>query len=106
MPIKNNVQVKFGTGDVGAVLAYSEENNWGMIQFEEIEQLPIGDVVANDSPTTSVNDAPVSLVFEKVESIDVVLFQLGRLRDLMAGSNIYEVKKRKYKVKNSKSPSN
>ncbi|MGE7915115.1 hypothetical protein [Lysinibacillus xylanilyticus] len=37
-----------------------------------------------------IDDAPVTFIFNKIESIDAVIFQLQKLKDIMGGDNKYE----------------
>lgn len=43
MPIKNeNIQIIFGTGDIGVQIAWSNVKKSGVVEFIEIEPRPIG----------------------------------------------------------------
>lgn len=86
MPIINkNVQVIFGTGDISAQVGCQSDRSSGAVQFIEIEPRPIGEVFMTDKKMMEIGEAPVTLVFNKIESLDAVIYQLQRLRDVMGG---------------------
>lgn len=41
--------------------------------------------------TMEIDQAPVTLIFNKIESLDVVIYQLQRLWDVMSGKISYEL---------------
>ena len=90
MPILNNssVQILFGSGDISVRVACNKERNSGAIQFTKINPVPIGTVLEMDKPL-SLKEAPVTLGFNKVESLDVVINQLLKLRSIMSGEDEY-----------------
>lgn len=90
MPILNNssVQILFGRGDIGVRIGCSRERDSGAIQFTKINPVPIGTELEMDKPL-SLNDAPVTLAFNKVESLDVVINQLSKLRSIMSSEDEY-----------------
>lgn len=91
MPIINkNVQVVFGTGDISAQVGCQSDRSSGVIQFVEIEPRQIGEKFTTDKNKMKIDEAPVTLIFNKVESLDVVIYQLKKLRDLMSGEGKYE----------------
>lgn len=79
MPIKTeeNVQVIFGPGDILVRIGGKKGYTPGVIQFIETEGVEIDDTVMK------ISDAPVSLIFHKTESLDKVISQLQKLRDIM-----------------------
>lgn len=84
MPIKNkNIQVIFGTGDIGVRVSCFRDGTPGIAQFVEIEPKQIGEKIDKGKKTLDINEAPVTLIFNKVESLDVVIYQLQRLKALM-----------------------
>jgi len=84
MPIINkNIQVIFGTGDIGARIGCFSDGSPGIAQFVEIEHKQIGEKINEGENTMDINEAPVTLIFNKVESLDVVIYQLQRLKEIM-----------------------
>lgn len=84
MPIINkNIQVIFGTGDIGARISCFSDGTPGIAQFIEIEPKQIGEKINKGKNTMDINEAPVTLIFNKVESLDVVIYQLQRLKEIM-----------------------
>lgn len=91
MPIINkNVQVIFGTGDISAMVGCQSDRSSGIVQFIEMEPRPIGEKFLPDKNEMKIDDAPVTFVFNKVESLDAVIYQLQKLRDIMSGEGKYE----------------
>lgn len=91
MPIINqNVQVVFGTGDIAAQIGCNSDRSSGIVQFEEIEARKIGEVFTSDKNSMKVGESPVTLIFNKIESLDAVIYQLGKLRDIMGEEGKYE----------------
>ncbi|KGR86397.1 hypothetical protein [Lysinibacillus odysseyi] len=85
MPIKadENIQVVFGTGDIQVKIGGKKGCIPGVVQFVENEQLPIGAHIYTDETIMKINDAPISLIFHKTESLDAVIYQLQKLRTIM-----------------------
>lgn len=91
MPIvNNNIKVVFGTGDVLVRIGCQEDGRSAVAQFIENVERPIGEIVETGETTMSTKDAPVSFIFNKIESLDAVIFQLQKLRDIMGNRNNYE----------------
>ncbi|WP_332647034.1 hypothetical protein [Lysinibacillus sp. 54212] len=88
--INKSVQVVFGTGDISAQVGCLSDRSSGAIQFTEIEPRPIGEEFFGDKNKMEIDDAPVTFIFNKVESIDAVIKQLQRLKDLMSAEGEYE----------------
>lgn len=90
MPIINkNIQVVFGTGDISALVGCQSDRSSGVVQFAEIEPRPIGEEFSADRDKMAIDDAPVTFVFNKIESLDAVIKQLQRLRDIMGSEDKY-----------------
>ncbi|MFJ3389949.1 MULTISPECIES: hypothetical protein [unclassified Lysinibacillus] len=91
MPIlrTSSVQILFGNGDVGVRLVGNKKQKTGAIQFTRIDPVPIGTKIKTDE-MLNLTDAPVTLGFNKVESLDVVINQLLKLRYIMSGEGEYE----------------
>lgn len=91
MPIINkNAQVIFGTGDIAAEIGCLSDRSFGVVQFIEIEPRRIGERFTTDKKKMEIGGAPVTLVFNKIESLDAVIYQLQKLRDIMSGEGKYE----------------
>lgn len=90
MPIlkTSSVQILFGNGDVGVRLVGNKKLKTGAIQFTRIEAVPIGTELEKEE-MLNLNDAPVTLGFNKIESLDVVINQLLKLRNIMSGEDEY-----------------
>jgi formylmethanofuran:tetrahydromethanopterin formyltransferase len=84
MPIINkNVQVVFGTGDVSVHMGVKSDGRSGAIQFFETEPRQIGKEYMTDKKNMDIGVAPVTLIFNKIESLDAVIYQLQKLRGVM-----------------------
>ncbi|MGE8004063.1 hypothetical protein [Lysinibacillus sp. NPDC093216] len=91
MPILNHssVQILFGKGDVGVSVGCNKERNSGAIQITKINPVPVGTKLEG-TKMLDLNDAPVTLGFTNVESLDVVINQFLKLRHIMSGEDEYE----------------
>lgn len=90
MPIINkNVQVIFGTGDISAQIGCQSDRGSGVVQFTEIEPRRIGEEFTTSKNTMEIDEAPVTLIFNKIESLDAVIYQLQKLRDIMGEEGKY-----------------
>lgn len=91
MPILNNssVQILFGKGDICVSVGCSKERDSGAIQFTKIDPEPVGTKL-EATKMLNLNEAPVTLGFNKVESLDIVIEQLLKLRHIMSGEGNYE----------------
>lgn len=91
MPIVNkNVQVIFGTGDISAQIGCRSDKSSGVVQFNEIEPRQIGEKFTTDKKNMEIDGAPVTLIFNKIESLDAVIYQLQKLREVMGEENNVE----------------
>ena len=89
MPIvnNNNMQVIFGAGDISVQTGCKGRMNPGIMQFNEVEVLPIGqDFKIGTNEKMETDNSPIALVFNKIESLDVVINQLLKLRGIMGGN--------------------
>lgn len=89
MPIlnENNLQVVFGSGDITIKTGCKGDMYPSVVQFVEMEPSLIGqciDIGTNEK--MNIDEAPISLVFNKIESLDVVINQLLKLRRTMGGN--------------------
>lgn len=89
MPIinDNNLQVVFGTGDISVQTGCKGLKNLGVMQFVESAPLPIGQhLEISTNEEMKIDNAPIALVFNEIESLDVVINQLLKLRGIMGGN--------------------
>lgn len=85
MPIINkNVQVIFGTGDIATRIGCKSDKTSGVVQFVEMEPKPIGEEFISEEKTMDIDEAPVTLIFNKIESLDAVIYQLQKLKGIMS----------------------
>lgn len=80
----------FGTGDIGARIGCLKDRSSGVVQFEEIKPRPIGEKFTPERREFTMDEAPVTLIFNKVESLDAVIYQLQKLRDIMGEEGKYD----------------
>lgn len=74
---KNNLQVVLGTGDIVIKTGCKGYFRPGVMQFVELEPLLIGQRKHIDNNEKMKSDeAPITLIFNKVESLDVMINQL------------------------------
>lgn len=88
MPIINNknTQLLFGVGDIIIQSGYDRDKTPGIIQFVEVNPSPIGTALkvgANEK--VKIDGAPVTFIFNQIESLDVVISQFKKLREVMGG---------------------
>ena len=91
MPIlrTSSVQILFGDGDVGIRIVGNKKLKTGAVQFTKIDPVTIGTELEKDEKL-SLYDAPVTFGFNKVESLDVVINQLIKLRNIITGEEEVE----------------
>ena len=84
---ENNVQVVLGTGDIAIKTGCKGNYHPGVMQFVEEGPSLIGlrKHIGNNEKM-EVHEAPVTLVFNKIESLDVMINQLLKLREVMGGN--------------------
>lgn len=87
MPIldENNLQIVMGSRDITIKTGCIGRSYPGVIQFLKMEQ-SLMDHSKSANEIIKINEAPVSLVFNNVESLDVVINQLLKLRKTMGGN--------------------
>lgn len=91
MPVLNkNIQVVFGTGDILARIGCKSDRASGVVQFIENVPLPIGKIVEPNNDMMDLDEAPVTFIFNKIESLEAVIYQLQKLKDIMGGEDKYE----------------
>lgn len=88
--INKNVKVVFGTGDISVWIGCLEDRSSGVAQFIEIEPRRIGEKFSTDKKEMGIDEAPVTFIFNKIESLDAVIYQLQKLRDIMSEESEYE----------------
>lgn len=85
MPVMNkNVQVVFGTGDISVRIGANDDRSSGAVGFVETEPRVIGKEYTTEEKNMKINEAPVALIFNKIESLDAVIYQMQKLRDIMS----------------------
>lgn len=89
MPIiktdENNIQVQFGTGDILIGSGMMGDYEQGLVSLFPQEPKPIGSYVKHENPFMEMNEIPVSLIFENVDSLDVLIERLQTTRKYMTG---------------------
>lgn len=88
MPIitNNNTQLVFGVGDISIQIGYKKFKSPGIVQFIEVDPKPIGTPLKlGTNEKVKMDEAPVTLIFNQIESIDVLINQLSKLREVMGG---------------------
>lgn len=83
---ENTRVVQLGYGDICIGIAKSANDAENEITFGPKKRTAIGD----RDDTVFVADPPVRLVFDKVESLDLLIHECQRLRDKMAGVATYK----------------
>ncbi|MFF2796048.1 hypothetical protein [Lysinibacillus xylanilyticus] len=89
MPIttNDNTQLLFGVGDISIQIGYDRFKSPGIVQFVEVNPLPIGTTVEiGNNEKVKMDEAPVTFIFNQVESLDVVINQLQKLHVVMGGN--------------------
>ncbi|WP_342442917.1 hypothetical protein MHB65_07165 [Lysinibacillus sp. FSL K6-0075] len=89
MPIitNNNTQLLFGVGDISIQIGYKRFKSPGIVQFLEVDPLPVGtSLKIGTNEKVKIDEAPVTFIFNQVESLDVVINQLLKLREVMGGN--------------------
>lgn len=86
MPIitDTNIKVIFGTGDI-LIQTGARKDVHGVMQFTEVDPLAIGNLAIEKDEPLKINDAPISLIFNTVESVKTVIEQLKKLQCVMEG---------------------
>lgn len=88
MPIiktEENIKIQFGTGDISIGAGMTNYEKDGMLTFIEQQPKEIGLIEKSEYPYVKVNDYPVSFIFTKIESIDVLIERLQTTRKYMTG---------------------
>src|SRR5690625_1967227 len=80
-----NIKIQFGTGDILIHSGMTNHEKDGLITVEEGEKQDIGILLKNDDPYVDVGNHPVSFVFTKTESIDVLIERLETAKKYMTG---------------------
>lgn len=89
MPIvktdKNTIQVQFGTGDILIGSGMMGDYEQGLVSLVPQEPKPIGSYAKHENPFVEMNEIPVSLIFQNVDSLDVLIERLQKTRTYMTG---------------------
>ena len=85
MPIINrNTQIVFEKGDISLRIGAKRDGSSGVAEFVETEPRQIGKSYPVDKKYMDVGEAPVTFIFNKIESLDAVIYQLQKLREIMS----------------------
>lgn len=85
--INKKVQVIFGKGDISVQIGCLKDRSSGVVRFTEIEPMPIGEEITIDKKNMKFGEAPVTFIFNKIESLDAVIYQMQKLRDAMGADD-------------------
>lgn len=80
-----NTVILFGTGDINIVSGILKEEA-GIVCLRNQEPREIG-LNNGDKPSQDLNDYTVTLQFNKIESIDVLIHSLTEVREMMQNRN-------------------
>lgn len=90
--IEESRQLEFGHGDIflaPGLLKTDDESIIGCVVFKNQEARPIGEFVKHDPPKeVELDETPCRMIFEKIESIDVVIKTLQDVKKMMANKTI------------------
>ena len=89
--IENSKQLEFGYGDIEVApgLLKSEDNVGIVCFFQREESNTIGAHTQYDQPQeASVINTPVRMLFDKIESIDVVIWALEEAKKFMINKKV------------------
>ncbi len=88
MPIitATNTKVIFGTGDI-SIQTGGRKHAQGIMQFAEVDSLAVGNPTIEKGEQIKSDDAPISLIFNNVESVKIVIEQLKNLQRVMEGDS-------------------
>lgn len=82
----NNTQLIFGVGDISIQIGYKKLKSPGIVQFVEVDPFPIGTPIKlGTNEKVKMDEAPVTLIFNQIESLEVVINQLLKLHEVMGG---------------------
>lgn len=79
--INKSTKVIFGSGDIGVSIGYRKGS--GAVQFSDIKPRPIGEEFESKKKIMDVDEGPVTFIFNNVESLDALIYQLGKLQEIM-----------------------
>lgn len=88
------VQVEFGKGDVMVGAGMMQNTDRGIITLSPSEAKAVGEMTVHHDPLVTMSEVPVSLVFENVESLDVLIRRLNVVRKYM--TNELDISKGEY----------
>lgn len=88
MPIikhEDQMEVEFGSGDIKVSPGLLKlEQPCGVVVFQEYDRArPIGQWEENDRKIADPEETPIRMTFDKVESIDVVIWALQEAKRMM-----------------------
>ena len=91
MPIYNvgddkNKEVVFGSGDISVGAGYTPSGD-GMLVLEKQRKKPLGTVIIHEPyREIKAGQAQVRMIFNNIESVDVVIRQLEKVKQYMMES--------------------
>lgn len=84
VPETNQTIIQFGTGDINILPGIMKEEDIGMIALRNQSPRKIGIYNGEKAETIKkMSDVPVILQFNKIESIDVLIFGLNQTKEMM-----------------------
>lgn len=83
-----NKEIYFGSGDIKISSGFQKGNQEiGVLVLRQQEPRPIGDYVYEPNEEVDAGEAPVRMVFDKLESIDVMIERLEQVKKYMTNGN-------------------
>lgn len=85
---EGNKELYFGTGDIKISSGWSKDNNSiGVLVLRQHEPRPIGEYIHHPNEEVDAGEAPVRMIFDKTESIDVLIERLEQVKKYMLNAN-------------------
>ena len=85
---EGNKEIHFGTGDIKVSSGWSKnDNSIGVLVLRQQEPQPIGGYVYNREEEVNEGEAPVRMIFNKLESVDVLIERLEIVKKYMKNAN-------------------
>lgn len=85
---EGNKELYFGTGDIKVSSGWSKDDSTiGVLVLRQQEPNPIGNYVYNEKEEVNEGEAPVRMIFNKVESVDVLIERLETVKKYMTNGN-------------------
>lgn len=94
--IENSRQIEFGYGDIkvsGGLLDCEGETIGALVFRPQEEPKPIGHYEKFEAPRkTELSESPVRMIFNKIESIDVIIRALEDVKEYMRNESVTKQK--------------